>query len=122
MREIVRPVDKEMYIDILHRLPDAVKGKRPEKWRTKCWLFHNDNTPAHRSVLVNDLCAKINVKTPEHSLHLAPADFYLFPLLKSALNRWRFSGSTDIITNEMKELKRLSRKCLQDCFQYICSP
>jgi len=27
-------VNKEMYIDILHHLRDAVRKKRPEKWRT----------------------------------------------------------------------------------------
>ena len=28
-------VNKEMYVDILRRLMDAVKKKGPKKWRTK---------------------------------------------------------------------------------------
>ena len=29
---------KEMYIDILCRLRDAIRRKRPEKWRTNSWF------------------------------------------------------------------------------------
>jgi len=60
------------------------------------------------------------VKTLQHtlySLNLAPADFYLFPQLKSALKGWHFCGATNIINNVMEELKRLSQHGLQECFQ-----
>ena len=78
--------DKEMCMDILRRLRDAVRRKRPEKWRTNsCFLLHH-NAPAHRSVLVMDFLTKNNVATLEHppcNRDLASADFYLFPRLKS---------------------------------------
>jgi len=38
--------------------------------------------------------------------HLAPADFHLFPRLKSALKGLSFCDTTDIIKNAMKELNR----------------
>ena len=72
-------MDKEMHMDILRRLRDAVRRKRPEKWRT-------NNAPAHRSVLVRDFLENNNVTTLEHPPYardLVSADFYLFPLLKS---------------------------------------
>ena len=45
----------------------------------------------------------------EASPDLAPADFYLFPLLKSPLKGRRFGDATDTIKNATKELKRLSK-------------
>jgi len=69
------------------------EGNVPKKWRTNsCFLLH-DNAPAHQSVLVKDFLAKNNVTTLVHSPHspdLGPPDFYLFPLLKSALKGWCF--------------------------------
>jgi len=66
---------------------DAVRRKRPEKWKTNSWFLLHDYAPAHRSVLINDFLAKNIVTTQEHppySPDLVPADFYLFPGLKSA--------------------------------------
>ena len=82
-----------MYIDTLHRLRDAIRRERPEKWRTNSWLLLHDNAPAHRSVLVKDFLAVNIVTTLEHlifSTDLTQADFYLFHRLKSALKGLRF--------------------------------
>jgi len=51
-------LNKEMYIDILRRLMDAVRRKRPEKLRTNFWFVFYDNAPAHRSVLFKVCLAK----------------------------------------------------------------
>ena len=59
-------MNKEMYIDILRRLRDAVRRKRPEKWRTDSWFLLHDNASAHRSVLVKDFLAKNSVTTSQH--------------------------------------------------------
>jgi hypothetical protein len=70
-----------MYIDILHRLRDAVRRKHPEKWRTNSLLLLDNNDPANRSVLVKDFLANNSAITLEHlqySPGLTQADFYLF--------------------------------------------
>jgi len=75
------------------------------------WFLLYDNAPAHRSVLVKDFLVQYNKTTLEHPTYpsdLAPADFYLFRRLKSALKLGRFCDSTDIIKNTTEELKRLS--------------
>jgi hypothetical protein len=62
-------------------------------------------TPA---VLVKDLVAENNVtvlEDPRYTSDVAPADFYLFPGLKSALTARRFCDDTDII-----RMRRRSRK------------
>jgi hypothetical protein len=57
----------------------------------------------------------------QHSPDLVPADFYLFPRLKSALNGRRFCDVTDIIKNAAEELKRLSQNGFQECTEYFYS-
>jgi hypothetical protein len=52
---------------ILRRLRDAVRRKRPGKWRTNSWFLLHDNAPAHRPVSVKDFLAKNDVTTLEHS-------------------------------------------------------
>jgi transposase len=100
-----------MYTDILRRLGDAVRRKRPEKWSTNIW-FPLHNVPTHLSVLVKDFLAKKKVTTLEHPLYspdLATAEVYLFPQLKSPLKGRSFCYATDTIKNATKELKRLSQ-------------
>jgi transposase len=104
-------VNKELYTDVLRRLRGAERRKLPEKWRTNTWVLLHDNAPAHRSALVKNFLANKNMTTMEHAQHspdLVPADFYLFPRLKSALKARRFCDVTDIIKNAAEELKRLS--------------
>jgi transposase len=107
-----------MQIDILRRLGDAVR-KCPKKWRTNSLFLLLDNAPAHESILVKKFLAKINVTLLEHPLYsseLAPADFYPFSGLRSALKGWCFCDATDIIKNATIQLKRLSQNGFQECF------
>jgi transposase len=91
-----------MYTDILRRLRDAVRRKRPEKWRTNSWFLIHDNAPTHRSVLVKDFLTKTNVTTVEHppySPDIVPGDFYLFLRLKAASKGRCFCDANAIIKN-----------------------
>jgi hypothetical protein len=75
-------------------------------------------------VLVKNFLAKNNVKKLEHSAYspdLAPADFLLFPRLKSTLKGRCFCDITDINKNMTEELKRLSQNGFQECFQHLYS-
>jgi len=62
-------LNKEMYIDSLRRLKDAVRRKRPEKLRTIFCFVLYDNAPAHRSVLVKDRLAKNDVTALQYLPH-----------------------------------------------------
>ena len=63
--------------------------------------FHQDNTLSHTSAVA---MAKIHelrfelLDHPPYSPDLAPSDFFLFPHLKIALGRKRFSSNQDAIT------------------------
>jgi hypothetical protein len=74
-------------MNIRRRLRDAVRRKRPEKWRINVWFLLHENGPANRPVMVKNFLPKNNMATLEHSQYspdLGPADFYLFTRLKSA--------------------------------------
>jgi len=94
-------VNKEMYNNILRCLRDAVWGKPTEKYR-QC-----SSTPVGfgQGFLSKE---KRDIGPSPYSPYPAPADFYLFPRLKSALKGRRYSDATDIIENATVELKRLS--------------
>jgi transposase len=55
---------------------------------------------------------------PPYSPHLAPADFCLFPRLKSPLKGRRCCDATEIIKNAKKELKSVLQNGFQECFQH----
>ena len=40
-------INKKFYLEVLRRLRDSVRLKRPEKWRNGDWILHHDNRPAH---------------------------------------------------------------------------
>jgi hypothetical protein len=44
-----RTVNKEIYVEILCGLRDAVRKKQPEMWARNSWFLLHDNAPAHRS-------------------------------------------------------------------------
>jgi len=70
-----------------------------------------------------DFLAKHNVTSLEHpplnTPDPAPANFYLFPLQKSALKGRPFCNAADIIKNATDELNRFRRNYFQECFQHL---
>ena len=69
--------EQRIDIDSYYRFRNAVRMKRPEKWRISSWFLVQDNAAAHRSVVVKDCIAKNKVTTleqPPFSPDLAAAD------------------------------------------------
>ena len=96
-------VNKQLYQEVLVRLRDAVRRKRPELWENQTWKLHHDNAPAHTSLLIRSYLAKYQTSVlphPPYSPDLAPADFFLFPKLKTTLKGQRFQTIEEI--QEMK--------------------
>ncbi|KAG2455326.1 MOS1T transposase, partial [Polypterus senegalus] len=48
------------YVQVLQRLRDAVRRKRPDKWKGQ-WFMHHDNTPSHTSFVVQQFLADKNI-------------------------------------------------------------
>ena len=90
-----RTVNKEYYLEVMHRLREAVRKKRPDAWWENRWMLQHDNAPSHSSFLVRDFLDKhatTVLPQPPYSPDFAPADFFLFPKLKSTLKGRRFES------------------------------
>lgn len=122
-KEFVPPgqtVNGKFYCEVLRRLRENVRRKRPELWKKKDWLVHHDNAPAHTSLVVREFLAKNNMATvphPPYSPDLAPCDFYLFPKMKIALKGRRFDSIEDIQVESQRVLNTLHPSDFQECFQ-----
>jgi len=77
-REFVPPgktVNVDFYCNVLRRLRENVRRKRPQKWQNQNFIIHHDNAPAHRSFKVSQFLAKNNMTViphPPYSPNLAP--------------------------------------------------
>ena len=54
-------INKEYYVQILKRLPEAVRRKRPHFWSSGDGLLHHDNAPAHSSNLAQQFLSKHSI-------------------------------------------------------------
>lgn len=112
-------INKEYYVEILKRLHDAIRRKRPHFWQTGDWLLHHDNAPAHASNLVQQYLSKhsvVQLRQPPYSPDVAPCDFWLFPRLKMPLKGHRFDDKKTVETNATNALKAIPITDFQDCF------
>ena len=110
-----RTVNKEYYLEVMRRLREAIRKKRPELWKNNSWLLHHDNAPAHSSLLVHNFFAKNNtviMLQPPYSPDLALCDFFLFPRLKRPM-KGRFATIEEIKTESLRELKDI-KKCISE--------
>jgi histone-lysine N-methyltransferase SETMAR len=69
-------VNCDIYCDVLRRLRENLRRKRPEFWCNQNWLLHDDN--AHTSLKTTEFVTNSNmfiVPHPPYSPDLAPCDF-----------------------------------------------
>jgi hypothetical protein len=110
-------VTAAFYMDILTRLLESVRRKRPQKWKND-WALHHDNVPSHTAMAVQQFLAKNNIPIVPHppcSPDLAPSDFWLFPTLKMGLRLRRFAKMEDIKENADGRL-RTTKKDVHQCY------
>jgi len=113
-------VNKEFYVAVLKRLREAVRRKRPQLWTNLSWVLHHNNVPAHSSFLVRNFLTKNKttvVPQPPYSPDLAPADFFLFPKMKSTLKGRCFDTIDEIQKNSTNELFAILKEAFQKVFQ-----
>ena len=98
-REFVPPgmtVSAVFYCDVLRRLRENVRRKRPQKWQNQNLIIHHDNAPAQRSFKVSHFLAKNNMTViphPPYSTDLAPVTFSSSPSWSFG---WRVEDSTPL--------------------------
>lgn len=117
-----RTVNKELYVEILRRLRESIRKKRPKMWAEQSWVLLHDNAPAHRSLLVNDFLAKTKTTVlphPPYSPDLAPCDFFLFTELARRLQGRRFQSSDEVKCASQAEIKDMAKNGFQTCFDEL---
>jgi hypothetical protein len=85
-------------VEILKRLRESVRTKRPE-FRPTDGILHHDNAPAHKALSAEQFLAQKSTtekQLPPSSLDLAANDLWLFTEIKSALKGRRFQIIKDI--------------------------
>jgi len=84
------------------------------------WMLHHDNAPAHASLFIRSYLAKHQtsvVPHPPYSPDLAPADFLLFPKLKTTLKGRHFHTIEEIQENSIRELRAITESAFQEAIQ-----
>jgi len=112
-------VNQTYYIELLNKLRERIRKKRPELWSSGDWVLHHDNAPAHTALSVRRFLADKKITVLEHSPYspdLAPCDFFLFPKIKSQLKGTHFE-SIEVVKRKTAELlKAVTLDELRHCF------
>jgi len=115
-------VNAEFYCNVLRRLREDIRRKRPELWCPGNWLLHDDNAPSHRALVTLEFLAHKGIITlphPPYSPDLAPCDCFLFPKMKLQLKGRRFDRVEEIQRESQNVLGTLREQDFQHAFQQL---
>ena len=103
-------VNQVYYLEVLKRLREKVRRKRPELFANNSWILHHDNAPAHTTLSVREFLATKQITMLEHPAYspdLATSDILLFPKIKKILKGKHFDDIDDIRSNTTAALKAI---------------
>ena len=107
-------------MELLKRLHEKVRRKRPEHFANNSWILHHDNAPAHTALSAKEFLATKQITVLEHPAYspdLVPNDFFLFPKIKEILKGRHFDDIDDIGSNTTAALKAIPQNQFQNCFE-----
>jgi len=122
-KEFVPPgqnVNAALYVEVLKRLRQNVRRKRPNQWRNNIWLIHHDNAPAHAALLTRRFLTDnymTVVPHPPYSPDLALSYIFLFPKLKMKFKGRRFQKFEEIQAESQAVLNSLRENDFQERFK-----
>ena len=74
-------VNQHCYLEVLRRLQESVRRKRPGIWPDK-WILHHDNAPAHDALRFREFLAKNSITKMDHPPYSFDSPLRLLPLSK----------------------------------------
>ena len=114
-------VNQVYYLEVLKRLHEKVRRKRPELFANNSWFLHHDNAPTHTALSVREFLGTKQITVLEHPAYspdLAPRDFFLFLKIKEILKGRNFDDIDDIRSNTTAAaLKAIPQNQFQSCFE-----
>ena len=86
------------YKGLMERLLNRIRHVRPDMCESGDWFLLHDNAPSHNATIIKQFfLAQVTVLDhPPYSPDLAPADYFLFPKVKSHLKGRLFDSISDI--------------------------
>jgi len=87
------------YKGVLERFRNRIRRVRPGMCESGNWFLLHDNVPSHNATIVKQFLAQRKVTVLDHppcSPDLAPADYFLFPKVKSHIKGRIFDSISDI--------------------------
>jgi hypothetical protein len=57
---------QKYYLEVLTKFREGVRTERPELWKEKSWILHQDNAPAHKALAVRQFLAEKYIQVLEH--------------------------------------------------------
>ena len=112
-------VNQVYYLEVLGRLREKVRRKRPKLFAKNLWILHQDNAPAHTALSVREFLATKQMTVLDHPVYspdLAPSDIFLFPKIKEILKGRHVDDIDDIRSNTTAALKAIPQSKFQNCF------
>ncbi|UYV65470.1 hypothetical protein LAZ67_3004454 [Cordylochernes scorpioides] len=112
-------ITADSYLGVLRLLREAIRQKRPELWRSKSWILHHHNAPAHTALKISKFLQDHSTSVfpqPPYSPDLAPCDFFLFGKLKKKLKCRKFQSIEEIKVESKKAMKAIPKTDYQRCF------
>ena len=100
------------YKGVMERLLNRIQHLRPGMCESGDWFLFHDNAPSHNVTIVIQFLAQRKVTVLNHPLYspdLAPADYFLFPKVKSHLKGRLFdsiSGTQKAVTSTLNTIAR----------------
>ena len=107
------------YLEVLKRLPEKVRQKRPERFANNSWILLHDNAPAHTALSVREFLATKQISVLEHpaySPELA-VNYFFSSKIKEILKGRHFDDTDDIMSNLTAALKAIQQNQFQNCFE-----
>jgi histone-lysine N-methyltransferase SETMAR len=115
-------VNTAYYKEILIRLREKIRSKRPQLFRSRTWFLHYDNAFSHNALSIREFLAEKKIPVlphPSYSPDLVPSNFFLFPKIKFFLKGKTFYDANTIKKNTLTHLQTLTLQDFQNCFQNL---
>ena len=84
-------VKDKFYCEVLKRLREGIRCKLPDKWKNNNWFLHNDNAPAHISLVVRLFLTSKNITVISHPTVSMTSPLRLFPISQDEITAVRAS-------------------------------
>ena len=112
-------VNAVYYKGVMERLLNKIRRVRPGMCESGDWFLLHDNAPSYNATTVKQFLAQRKMTVFDHSPYspdLAPADYFLFPKVKSHLKGRLFDSILDIhkaVTSTLTQPSNVIRGLLE---------